>query len=53
MHYPPAHGFSIYADGDPDLPHTEAYAARAITLPMYAHMTEADQGLVIDALLAA
>jgi dTDP-4-amino-4,6-dideoxygalactose transaminase len=53
MHYPPVHRFSIYADGNPDLPNTEAYAARALTLPMYAHMTEAEQGLVIDALAAA
>ena len=53
MHYPPVHGFSIYADGEPDLPHTQAYAARAITLPMYAHMTEADLGLVVESLAAA
>jgi dTDP-4-amino-4,6-dideoxygalactose transaminase len=53
MHYPPVHRFSIYADGNPDLPNTEAYAARALTLPMYAHMTEAELGLVIEALAAA
>ena len=52
MHYPPVHRFSIY-DDDVDLPNTEAYAARAVTLPMYAHMTEAELGLVVESLAAA
>jgi dTDP-4-amino-4,6-dideoxygalactose transaminase len=50
VHYPPAHRFSIYA-GDP-LPVTEAYAARTLTLPLFADMTAAQQDLVIDALAA-
>jgi dTDP-4-amino-4,6-dideoxygalactose transaminase len=50
LHYPPAHRFSIYADGAPALPLTDAYSARAITLPLFADMTEAQQDLVIDAL---
>lgn len=54
MHYPPVHGFSIYADAPRGpLPVTEAYSARAVTLPLYAHMTEADQDLVVDAVAAA
>jgi dTDP-4-amino-4,6-dideoxygalactose transaminase len=53
LHYPPAHRFSIYADGAPHLPLTDAYSARAITLPLFADMTEAQQDLVIDALGAA
>jgi dTDP-4-amino-4,6-dideoxygalactose transaminase len=52
LHYPPAHRFSIYAGG-PELPLTDAYAARAITLPLFATMTDAQQDLVIDALAAA
>jgi dTDP-4-amino-4,6-dideoxygalactose transaminase len=53
MHYPPVHGFSIYSDGPVDLPNTEDYAARALTLPMYAHMTEAELGLVVESLASA
>jgi dTDP-4-amino-4,6-dideoxygalactose transaminase len=53
MHYPPAHTFSIYAEGAPELPVTDAYAARAITLPLYAHMTEGQQDLVVQELSAA
>jgi dTDP-4-amino-4,6-dideoxygalactose transaminase len=50
MHYPPAHRFSIYADGARDLPVTDEYARRALTLPLFAHMTAAQQRHVIDAL---
>jgi dTDP-4-amino-4,6-dideoxygalactose transaminase len=50
LHYPPVHRFSIYADGAPDLPLTDAYAARAVTLPLFADMTEAQQDLVLEAL---
>lgn len=50
LHYPPAHRFAIYADGAPELPTTDAYAARAVTLPLFATMTEAQQDLVVEAL---
>ena len=50
LHYPPVHRFSIYADGAPDPALTDAYGARALTLPLFAGMTEAQQDLVIDAL---
>jgi dTDP-4-amino-4,6-dideoxygalactose transaminase len=53
LHYPPVHHFSIYADGAPDLPLTDAYSTRAITLPLFAGMTDAQQDLVVDALRAA
>jgi dTDP-4-amino-4,6-dideoxygalactose transaminase len=49
VHYPPVHRFSIYRDGAPDLPVTDAFAARAVTLPMFAHMTHAQQDLVVEA----
>jgi dTDP-4-amino-4,6-dideoxygalactose transaminase len=52
LHYPPAHRFSIYADGALELPLTEAYAAHAITLPLFATMTDAQQDLVLEALTA-
>jgi dTDP-4-amino-4,6-dideoxygalactose transaminase len=51
VHYPPAHRFSIYA-GDLPLPVTEGYGARAVSLPMFATMTLAQQDQVIEALKA-
>jgi dTDP-4-amino-4,6-dideoxygalactose transaminase len=53
LHYPPAHRFSIYADGGLELPLTEAYATHAITLPLFATMTEAQQDLVVNSLATA
>lgn len=50
VHYPPVHRSSIYAEGAPDLPLTEAYSARAITLPMFAGMTDDQQEMVVEAL---
>jgi dTDP-4-amino-4,6-dideoxygalactose transaminase len=50
LHYPPAHRFSIYAAGAPELPLTDAYAARAMTLPLFATMSDAQQDLVVEAL---
>jgi dTDP-4-amino-4,6-dideoxygalactose transaminase len=52
VHYPPAHRFSIYA-GAGELPVTDDYAARAVTLPMFATMTSAQQDAVVDAMRAA
>ena len=52
LHYPPAHRFSVYAS-DADLPITDAYGARAVTLPMFATMTEEQQDEVVDAARAA
>ena len=53
LHYPPAHRFQVYADAAADLPVTDAYAARAVTLPMYAHMTEEQAEIVVTALAGA
>ncbi|HEY5260564.1 MAG TPA: DegT/DnrJ/EryC1/StrS family aminotransferase, partial [Solirubrobacteraceae bacterium] len=53
MHYPPVHHFSIYAAGAPTLAVTDDYARRAVTLPMFAHMTEAQQDLVVEAVGSA
>jgi dTDP-4-amino-4,6-dideoxygalactose transaminase len=52
VHYPPAHRFSIYA-GERQFPVTEDYGARAVTLPMFATMTSAQQDEVVDAIRAA
>lgn len=53
VHYPPVHGFSIYSDPDAHLPLTEAYGARTVTLPLFAHMTETQQDQVLGSLKAA
>ncbi|HEU4977497.1 MAG TPA: DegT/DnrJ/EryC1/StrS family aminotransferase [Solirubrobacteraceae bacterium] len=53
LHYPPVHRFAIHARPDADLPITDAYAARAVTLPMFATMTEEQQDTVLDAVRAA
>jgi dTDP-4-amino-4,6-dideoxygalactose transaminase len=53
LHYPPAHHFSIYADSGAELPNTDAYAARAITLPLFGHMTTEQREAVVDTLATA
>ncbi len=49
LHYPPVHRFTAY-DVDTELPLTEAYAARAITLPLFPTITEEQIGIVLSAL---
>jgi dTDP-4-amino-4,6-dideoxygalactose transaminase len=53
LHYPPVHRFSIYAGDGPELPTTDEYARRALTLPLFPHMTAAQQGRVVDSLRSA
>src|SRR5437763_16425976 len=55
LHYPPVHRFSIYAEAaaGAELPLTDAYAARTVTLPLFAHMSAEQQDLVIEAVGAA
>jgi dTDP-4-amino-4,6-dideoxygalactose transaminase len=53
LHYPPVHRFSIYAGVGVDLPLTDRYSAQAVTLPLFAHMTESQQDLVVESVAAA
>jgi dTDP-4-amino-4,6-dideoxygalactose transaminase len=53
LHYPPAHSFSIYSDSALRLPLTEAYSAQAVTLPLFATMTDAQQDVVVGSLAAS
>jgi dTDP-4-amino-4,6-dideoxygalactose transaminase len=48
VHYPPVHHFSYYARYTADLPLTEEYSARTLTLPMFPHMTQEQQKIVVD-----
>ena len=54
QHYPPAHRFSIHRDKPrTELPVTEAYGDRTVTLPLFAHMTAAQVDEVVEACAAA
>jgi dTDP-4-amino-4,6-dideoxygalactose transaminase len=47
VHYPPVHRFSIHADDGAALPVTESYAGRTVTLPLFPHLSEDQQDLVV------
>jgi dTDP-4-amino-4,6-dideoxygalactose transaminase len=53
--YPAVHEFTAYRERFPgvSLPVTELAARSEITLPLYPHLTEADQDRVVDALATA
>jgi dTDP-4-amino-4,6-dideoxygalactose transaminase len=54
IHYPPLHlspAFAQYARGP--LPLTEEYAARAVTLPLFPHLTSEQQSSVLEAVALA
>jgi dTDP-4-amino-4,6-dideoxygalactose transaminase len=52
VHYPPVHRFSIHAQGACELL-TDAYGARSVTLPLFAHMTLDQQDRVLGAVATA
>jgi dTDP-4-amino-4,6-dideoxygalactose transaminase len=52
VHYPPAHRLSAHA-GDVELPVTETYGDRTVTLPLFATMTDAQQDEVVSAIREA
>jgi dTDP-4-amino-4,6-dideoxygalactose transaminase len=52
LHYPPVHRFSAY-EVDAELPLTDAYAQRAISLPLYPSLTEQGIELVVSSLAEA
>jgi dTDP-4-amino-4,6-dideoxygalactose transaminase len=53
VHYPPAHRFAIYERPGVSLPVTESYARRAVTLPLFAAMSDGQHELVVSSVLAA
>ncbi len=53
VHYPPVHRFSMYSAASPDLPLTDAYGARTVTLPLFGHITEEQLGAVVAAIRQA
>ena len=48
VHYPPIHLLSAYRS-DTQLPHTQAYGARTVSLPIFAAMSDEQVDLVVDA----
>lgn len=54
MHYPPVHLFDVYRRRypTPELPNTEAFAARQLTLPLHPALTDQDVEKVVTALAA-
>lgn len=52
VHYPPVHRFAAYRERCPDvtLPVTEAAASAEITIPLFAHMSDAQLDRVVRAL---
>lgn len=53
VHYPPAHRFAIYESAGAHLPVTDEAARRALTLPLFAHMTDEQVEHVAGALTEA
>lgn len=53
VHFSPVHRFELYAGSGADLPVTDAFAARAVSLPMFAEMEEGQQAEVIEAVRQA
>jgi dTDP-4-amino-4,6-dideoxygalactose transaminase len=53
VHFSPVHRFELYADSGADLPLTDAFAARTVSLPMFAEMEEGQQAQVIAAVREA
>ena len=49
LHYPPVHRFTAYGQGL-ELPLTDEYAHRAVTLPLFPTISEEQIGLVVDSL---
>jgi dTDP-4-amino-4,6-dideoxygalactose transaminase len=53
LHYPPAHRLSVHRRTGSNLPITEAYGERAISLPLFANMTDLQHDLVVESLASA
>ena len=53
VHFAPVHRFELYAGSGADLPVADAFAARAVSLPMFPEMEEGQQAQVIEAVKQA
>lgn len=53
IHFPPLHASSAYGEVRSELPLTEKFAARTVSLPIYPHMNRWQRDLVIESALEA
>ena len=53
VHFPPAHRFELYAGGGEELPLTDAYAGRTVSLPIFAEMEDWQRELVVESVRGA
>jgi dTDP-4-amino-4,6-dideoxygalactose transaminase len=53
VHFSPVHRFELYAGSGGELPIADAFAARAVSLPMFPEMEEGQQALVVEAVRKA
>lgn len=53
VHFAPVHRFELYARSGADLPVADAFAARAVSLPMFPQMEDGQQAQVIEAVREA
>ena len=53
VHFSPVHRFELYADSGAELPVADEFAARTVSLPMFAEMDEGQQAQVIEAVREA
>ena len=49
LHFLPLHRLSLYSRPELELPRTESYSARAVTLPLFPRMEEWQRELVVEA----
>jgi len=53
VHFAPVHRFELYAAGGDELPVADAFAARAVSLPMFAELEKGQQAHVVEAVRKA
>jgi dTDP-4-amino-4,6-dideoxygalactose transaminase len=53
VHFAPVHRFELYVRSGADLPVADAFAARAVSLPMFPEMEDGQQAQVIEAVKQA
>ena len=53
VHFSPVHRFELYADSGAELPVADEFAARTVSVPMFAEMEEGQQAQVIEAVREA
>ena len=53
VHFAPVHRFELYADSGAQLPMSDAFAARTVSLPMFPEMEEGQQAQVLEAVRRA